>query len=162
MTRGCTSRLPRLGHGLSVALLCAALTACSAGETPRKVEAIAPADTMQQFGNLRVRYNALPSLSMNATAAQAYGIERGAGRALVVIALRRMQGNDELPAQGDVSGSATDLSGRRQPIAFRIVRTGDYLDQIGVIDVSAHDTLRFVLEIRSPEGGGTLRFERTF
>ncbi|SEL66086.1 protein of unknown function [Pseudoxanthomonas sp. GM95] len=139
-----------------------ALAGCSAGETPRKVEAIAPQDSAQQFGDLRVRYNALPSLSMPAAATQAYGIERGAGKALVVIALRRVQGQDELPAHGEVSGTATDLSGRRQPIAFRTVRTGEYEDHIGVVDISTHDTLRFVLEVRSEEGGGTLRFERTF
>ncbi len=147
---------------MCVLALCAGLIACSAGETPRKVDPVTPAETMQQFGNLRVRYNALPSLSMNATTAQAYGIERGAGRALVVVALRRVQGNDELPVQGEVSGSATDLSGRRQPIAFHTVRTGDYVDRIGVVDISAHDTLRFALDVRSPEGGGMLRFERTF
>lgn len=141
---------------------CLLLAACSAGETPRPVQPVAPAEAMQDFGTLRVRYNALPTLAMNATAAQAYGIERGAGRALVIVALRHVAGADELPTQGEVSGSASDLSGRRQPIAFRAVRTGEYVDQIGVVDIGAHDTLRVELDIRSAAGGGTLRFERTF
>lgn len=143
-------------------MACLLLAACSAGETPRQVQPVAPAEAMQDFGALRVRYNALPTLALHPTAAQAYGIERGAGRALVIVALRRVAGDEELPMQGDVSGSASDLSGRRQPIAFRAVRTGEYVDQIGVVDIGAHDTLRVELDIRSAAGGGTLRFERTF
>jgi len=149
---------PRL-TGLACVL---ALAACSEQQTPQRVTPIAPPDAVQDLGTVRVRYNALPSLSMNATAAQAYGIERGAGRALVVVVLRRMEAGQEQPLQGEVSGTATDLSGRRQPIAFRPVRTGDYVDHIGVVDVSAHDTLRFALQVSSDAGGGAVRFERSF
>lgn len=145
--------------GLAACLL---LAACSAGETPRQVQPVAPAEAMQQFGALRVRYNALPSLAVNDAMASAYGIERGAGKAMVIVALRQLQGAEELPAQGQISGMATDLSGRRQPIAFRTVRTGDYVDHVGVVEISRYDSLRFVLTVQSAQGGGTVRFERSF
>ncbi len=138
------------------------LVACSASETPRQAQAVAPYEAMQQLGTLRVRYNALPSLAVNDAMARAYGIERGAGKAMVIVALRQVHGVEEWPAQGEISGVATDLSGRRQPIAFRQVSTGDYLDQVGLVEISRDDSLRFILEVRSPQGGGTVRFERSF
>jgi len=141
---------------------CVLLVACSAGETPRQAQPAVPVEAMQQFGSLRVRYNALPSLAVNDTMARVYGIERAAGKAMVIVALRQVQGTEEQPAQGQISGVATDLSGRRQPIAFRQIRTGDYLDQVGVVEISRDDSLRFMLEVRSPQGGGTVRFERSF
>ncbi|TAA27074.1 DUF4426 domain-containing protein [Pseudoxanthomonas winnipegensis] len=139
-----------------------ALAACSGGQSPQRVQPVAPVDSVRTLGALQVRYNALPSLALPESAAQAYGLDRGAGRALVIVALRQRQGDDEVPVQGSVRGVAVDLSGRRQQITFKPVRTGDAVDQVGSVEISPHDTLRFELDVASDLGGGPLRFERSF
>lgn len=139
-----------------------ALSACSGGQSPQRVQPVAPADSVRALGALQVRYNALPSLALPESAAQAYGLDRGAGRALVIVALRRRQGDDEVPVEGRVRGVAVDLSGRRQEITFKPVRTGDAVDQVGSVEISPRDTLRFELDVASEIGGGPLRFERSF
>jgi len=139
-----------------------ALAACSGGQAPQRVQPVAPVDSVRTLGALQVRYNALPSLALPESAAQAYGLDRGAGRALVIVALRQQQGDDEVPVQGSVRGVAVDLSGRRQQITFKPVRTGDAVDQVGSVEISPRDTLRFELDVASDIGGGPLRFERSF
>lgn len=139
-----------------------ALAGCSGGQAPQRVQPVAPVDSVRTLGALQVRYNALPSLALPESAAQAYGLDRGAGRALVIVALRQRQGDDEVPVQGSVRGVAVDLSGRRQQITFKPVRTGDAVDQVGSVEISPRDTLRFELDVASDIGGGPLRFERSF
>ncbi|UYB53538.1 DUF4426 domain-containing protein [Xanthomonas sp. AM6] len=143
-------------------LLCLALAACSAQETPRPAAVLAPAPAQADFGALRVHYNALPTLAMSEQVARRYGIERSADTALVMVALRRVQGGEELPASGRVAGSASDLSGRRQDIAFRDAVTDAYTDYVGTVRVSAHDQLNFTVDVRSADGAGAVRFSRTF
>ncbi|MEB1527769.1 DUF4426 domain-containing protein [Xanthomonas sp. WHRI 7945] len=143
-------------------LLCLALAACSAQETPRPAAPMAPAPAQADFGALRVHYNALPTLAMSETVARRYGIERDADTALVMIALRRVQGGEELPASGQVSAVATDLSGRRQPIALREAVTDAYTDYVGTVRISEHDQLNFQVDVRGADGAGTVRFARTF
>ena len=106
-------------------LLTLLLTACSAGEKPLNAEFVPPAESSIDFGDLRVHYNALPTLSLNDVVAREYGVARDAGSAMVVIALRRVANGEELGAEGAVSAEAYDLQGKRQHIGFSTVRTGD-------------------------------------
>lgn len=99
---------------------------------------------------------------MNETVARGYGVTREAGRALLVVALRQRAANEELPAQGQVTATVTDLSGKRQSVALRAVKTGPYTDLIGLLDVSPHDQLRVELQIHADAGQGQVRFERNF
>jgi len=57
---------------------------------------------------------------------------------------------------------AADLSGRRQPIALREAVTDAYTDYVGTVRTSEHDQLNFVVEVRSADGAGTVRFSRSF
>lgn len=143
-------------------LLCLALAACSAQETPRPATLLAATPAQADLGALRVHYNALPTLAMSDSVARRYGIARSADTALVMVALRRVQGGEELPASGQVSAVATDLSGRRQPIALREAVTDAYTDYVGTVRISDHDQLNFVVDVRSADGAGTVRFARNF
>lgn len=139
------------------------LAACSEGQPPTRVQPVStPVQSLQVLGALHVRYNALPSLALPESAVKAYGIDRGAGRGLVIVALRQLRDGQEVPVEGRVRGVAVDLSGRRQEIAFKPVRTGDALDQVGSVEISPRDVLRFQLEVVSDVGGGRLAFERSF
>ena len=93
------------------------LMACSATEKPRTADFVPPTPASADFGDLRVHYNALPTLSLNDAVAREYGVAQEAGSAMVVIALRRLADGEELAAEGVVSAEAYDLQGKRQHIA---------------------------------------------
>ncbi len=149
-------------RALACVLAALSLAACSAGEAPRTAQFVPPVETQQDFGDLRVHFNALPTLSLSEAVAREYGVERTAGTALVVIAVRRIKGAEEVAMEGDVSAVARDLSGKQQTLHFRPVRTGDYIDHIGTVDVGAHDTYRFEVTVRADGRTGTLQFARNF
>ncbi|WP_305804341.1 DUF4426 domain-containing protein [Stenotrophomonas sp. YIM B06876] len=138
------------------------LPGCSAGDAPQPAQLLAPTPTHADFGHLRVRYNALPTLAMNAAVARRYGVNRDAGQALLVVALREVQQGEELPLGGEISATATDLSGRRQTITLRPVTTGAYVDQVGTVRTGVHDSVRFQLKLQTSAGNGIVEFERNF
>lgn len=144
------------------ACLALLLAACSAGESPRQAEFVPPAPAQQDFGDLRVHFNALPTLSLSEAVAREYGVKREAGTALVVIALRRLAGSEESALEGSVEATARDLSGSRQAIAFHAARTGDYVDYIGTLRVGERDSYRFDVSVRVDGRTETLQFQRNF
>ena len=142
--------------------LAGALGACSNSEAPRPATMLEAAPSYSDLGALRVHYNVLPTLAMNPAVAASYRVPQEPDQALLVVALRHRTGGDELPADGRVSASAVDLSGRRQQITLRQVHTGGYTDNVGLVTVSRHDTLRFELHVQSAHGGGLVRFQRSY
>ncbi len=151
----------RLPHLLLSAVLLS-LCACSAQETPRPATPVEAQPGHTDLGALRVHYNMLPTLSMNPTVAKNYGVQRESDRALLVVALRQLDNGQELPATGSVLATATDLSGKRQQVALREVRTGEYTDLIGVLDAHPHDQLQVELKVTTPVANGDVRFQRNF
>ncbi len=147
---------------LSPALLLLSLAACSGGDRPRAAAFVPPAPAESDFGDLRVRYNALPTLALNQAVADQYGVKRDARNALVVVALRQLRDGEESSADGEVELHAVDLAGARQQVALRAVRSGDYTDHIGVVRVSAHDSYRFEARIKAGERRETVKFQRNF
>jgi hypothetical protein len=147
---------------ISLLLSALLLTACSAGEKPRVAEFVPPAESTVDSGDLRVHYNALPTLSLNDAVAREYGVTKDAGSAMVVIALRRLADGQELGAEGKVSAEAYDLQGKRQHIDFSAVKTGDYTDHIGTFAISERDTYRFEVKIESGGRQETFKFQRNF
>lgn len=146
---------------VALSILCL-LAACSGGEAPRPAELIPPAPAHASFGDLRVHYNALPTLTLGEGVAREYGVKREDGSALLFIALRRGQDSTEVPADGKVSATVTDLSGKRQTVALRPVVTGEYTDHIGTFAVSERDSYRIDVNVRSDGRNETVRFQRNF
>lgn len=138
------------------------LAACGGGEPPRAADLVAPAQAATDFGDLRVRYNALPTLSLSESMARQYGVARDPGTAMVFVGLRRVVGTEEVDAPGDVAGRVFDLQGKRQSIVFSAVDIGEYTDQIGVVEVGARDTYRFELGIKSDGRTHIVKFQRSF
>ncbi|MET1162421.1 MAG: DUF4426 domain-containing protein [Pseudoxanthomonas sp.] len=138
------------------------LAACSAGEKPRSAEFVPPAESTAEFGDLRVHYNALPTLSISDGVAKEYGVEKDAGSAMLVIAIRRLANGDEVGAEGEVSAEAVDLQGARQRIAFSAVKTGDYTDHIGTFAVHARDSYRFEVTVKADGRTEKVKFQRNF
>ena len=148
---------------LLIALVLAmSLTACSGGETPRAAEFVPPAPAETDFGTLRVRYNALPTLALSEPVAKQYGVQRDAGTALVLVALREVKGAEELDADGEVSVTAHDLSGARQVVTLRKVNAGEYTDLIGTARVSPRNSYRFEIVVQAGGRTETVTFQRNF
>ena len=138
------------------------LVACSGNEAPRAAEFVPPTPAESDFGTLRVRYNAIPTLSLSAEVARQYGVERDAGTALVLVALRQVENGEERDADGTLKASALDLSGTRQAIGLRSVDTGDYTDHIGTARISPRNTYRFEVVVTSGGRTETVKFQRNF
>lgn len=143
-------------------ILALSLVACSGGETPRVAEFVPPAPAETDFGSLRVRYNALPTLALSAPVAKQYGVQRDAGTALVLVALREVKGAEELDADGEVSVTAHDLSGARQVVTLRKVDAGEYTDLIGTARISPRNSYRFEIVVQAGGRTETVKFQRNF
>jgi len=144
------------------ATLLLTLSACSAQQAPQAAVIQQSQPSHADLGNLRVHYNVLPTLAMNDAVARSYQVQREANRALLVVALRQLAQGEELPTDGNVQAVVTDLSGKRQQIDLRAVRTGPYTDLIGVLDAHPRDQLRVDLQVSTDAGAGNVRFERNF
>jgi hypothetical protein len=143
-------------------VLALSLVACSGGETPRAAEFVPPAPAETDFGSLRVRYNALPTLALSEPVAKQYGVQRDAGTALVLVALREVKGAEELDADGEVSVTAHDLSGARQVVTLRKVDAGEYTDLIGTARISPRNSYRFEIVVQAGGRTETVKFQRNF
>ncbi|CAN7204779.1 DUF4426 domain-containing protein [Pseudoxanthomonas sp. LjRoot168] len=147
---------------IALLILALSLVACSGSETPRVAEFVPPAPAETDFGSLRVRYNALPTLALSAPVAKQYGVQRDAGTALVLVALREVKGAEEIDADGEVRVTAHDLSGTRQAIELRKVEAGGYTDLIGTARLSPRNSYRFEIVVQAGGRTETVTFQRNF
>ena len=151
-------------HFANAGILMAAvfLASCSAGEKPRMADIVAPAQAYEDFGSLRVHYNAIPTLSMGEAVAREYGVERDARTGLVTIAVRNVVDGEEIAADSEVQAVAVDLQGVRQPISLHAARTGGYTDHIGTFRIAERDSYRFEITVKSDGRSGSVKFQRNF
>ena len=145
---------------LSLVLL---LAACG-GQAPAPARpAAAQQEAEMQVGDITIRATALPTASLGSEVASRYGIERGERTVMLLVGVRKGAGAQEVALPATITATATNLSGQRQSIALRELRSGDLLDYAGTVEISLPDTLRFDLVI-VPEGGtsSTMQFSREF
>ena len=138
------------------------LAACSAGEAPHVATPTATEPAYTDFGNLRVRYSALPAASLNPQTASRYGVIRDDRRALLMVSLRELRDGEELPADGKASAVAIDLQGERIPVALEPVRSGEYVDHIGSFAISPRNHYRIEADIEAQGRRETITFQRDF
>jgi len=155
-------RAPSLARLLLPAML-TVLVGCSGNPPPPRTATAAAQSATLHAGDLTIRASAVPTSTLAVSVADQYGIQRGDDTVLLLVALRQgPEGREEsVPAQ--VSVTVTDLSGQRQDVPMRELLSGDLLDYVGTLDVSAPDTLRFDLRIVR-EGGevSNMQFTREF
>jgi len=140
------------------------LGACSSGEAPQAAQFVPPAPAVAELGGpLRARYTLLPTLSLDPAMARGYGIERTPDKALLLVALRHADaGGGEGPAAGEVRAQARELSGRRQDVAMRQIRSGDYVDHVGLVDIGPREVIRVEVEVVADGRRHDFDFERNF
>lgn len=117
------------------------------------------AEQKQSFDGYDVHYAVIPTAMVDAAVAAASGIERAAERALVNVAVRA----GDAPRAATIDGTATDLLGRIETLAFREVREGTAaIYYLATMRFTEAERWRFVIHVQ-PEGASapyTLRFEQ--
>lgn len=149
---------------LALASLLPVLGACGSGQAPQAAQFVPPAPAVAELdGTLRARYTLLPTLSLDPAMARGYGIERTPGKALLLVALRHADAaGGEGPAAGEVRAQARELSGRRQEVAMRQIRSGDYVDHVGLVEIGPREVIRVEVEVLAEGRRHGFDFQRNF
>ena len=154
-------------------LLVAALAGCGGSAPgPAASQGQAQQEATARIGDVVVRANAIVTESLGEAVARQYGIERDAGTVMLLVGVRRDDGNgNEVALPARVTAVAVDLLGKRQELAMREVRSGGagadagegFIDYVGTARVIAPDTLRFDVEVAPVDGPAmALHFNRDF
>lgn len=165
-------------------LVLSALSACGERVPPAPAPAAAPdataaasaasgnhGEVVARIGEVTIRASAVQTSNLPAAVAREYGIERGPGRVLLLVAVRQGDAATATAVPVRVSATSTDLRGGRQQIAMREIRVEDpgagpdqvLVDHIGTVETSLPETLRFdVVVVRAGGATSTLRITRDF
>ncbi|MDJ0654553.1 MAG: DUF4426 domain-containing protein [Xanthomonadales bacterium] len=96
-----------------------------------------------------VHFNALSTDKLTPEVARAYGIMRSQNRAMLNITVMKKGGEGALdqPTTGDVSASATNLTGQRRDLEMRLIEDQDAIYYIGMVRVADQETLDFSIQV---------------
>ncbi|MFC5577385.1 DUF4426 domain-containing protein [Lysobacter niabensis] len=148
----------------ALAFTCALAMAGCGGNAPAPAPAAAaPQEAVSRIGDVTIRATALPTASLSAEVASRYGLVRDERTVMLLVAVRRGPEMQESSVPATITATATNLSGQRQPVALRELRSEDLLDYVGTVQTTMPDTLRFDVTI-VVEGGATstMQFSREF
>lgn len=141
------------------------LAACSGSQAPAPAAAAAAdsSEATETVGDVSIRASAMQTSALNDAVAQQYGIARDNKTVLLLVAVRKGSGTSETSLPAKVTASAAGLSGGKQDIAMRELRTGELLDYIGTVETSLPETLRFEVTVVREDGAtSVLKFNREF
>lgn len=158
------SRLAR--QLLVAALLPVALVACGDDERAVPAAANVPGSVDQierRIGDTTVNVYATQGASLAPEVAAAHGIPRDDDVVLLMISPRRGDMGNITAVPLTVEASMMELQGTPTPIQLKEVVTNGLLDYVGVAEITVPDTVRFVVNLRTPTGETeTLSFDREF
>ncbi len=144
-------------------MLAVALAGCG-GPAPNpgsEASSQAQREASVRVGDIVARANAIPTTSLGGSVAAQYGITRDAKTVMVLVSVRRGAQESAIPAR--VSTTTTDLLGKRQTITMREIRSGEFVDYVGVANLIAPDTLQFDIAIVAEHAQRMrLQFNRDF
>jgi len=124
-----------------------------------------------RVGDVTMHASVMQTSSLNEAVASEYGIARSGNSVMLLIAVRKGAGAQETALPAVITATATDLSGRKQDIAMRELRTGGpesspghtLLDYVGSIEITLPETLRFDIHIvRENRASSRMQFNREF
>src|SRR4249919_1219939 len=151
-------------HRFVPALLLAAMAGCG-GNAPAPATPAPPAqpEAVSKIGEVTIRATALQTAALTPEVASRYGISRGDRTVMLLVGVRQGPEMQETALPATITATVTNLSGQRQQIALRELRSGDLLDYVGTVETSLPDTLRFDLTIvRAGGASSTMQFTREF
>lgn len=154
--------------------ICCTLALAACGDAARTPATPAPAaheEAISRIGDVTIRAVALPTSALGAEVAKRYGIVRDERTVMLLVGVRQGTGAQETSLPATITATATNLSGQRQDIALRELRSNDpstgsgqaLLDYVGTVETSPPDTLRFdVTIVREGGARSTMQFSREF
>lgn len=122
------------------------------------------AEQMEQFGDYRVHYNAFVSNMLSPEVARAHDLTRSRYHAVVNITVQKQANGDYRPVSAQVTGSATNLYGKRQNLEMKKVTEREAIYYLAELPFSDKETLTFDIEV-IPEGEKVvrnIRFQQQF
>ena len=124
------------------------LVTIAACQQPPEEAALPLTVTSQDFGDYVLHFNALTTDQLVAQVAQQHGIVRSSNRAMLnVTILKKDDVGATRPVTGQVSVSASNLTGQRKNISVREVREQDAIYYIGESAVADRETLIFTIDV---------------
>ena len=139
---------------IPVIILTLALAGCggnapppSAANTTAAAGAATQQEAISRIGDVTIRASAMPTAMLAPEVASRYGIARDDRTVMLLVAVRQGTEMQETSLPATITATVTNLSGQRQPITLRELRSDDLLDYVGTVETSLPDTLRFDLTI---------------
>lgn len=120
----------------------------------------AVADTAT-FGDYTVHYIAVNSTFLNPEVARQYGLERGARRGFLNIAVLQDQGGVSKPVTAQISGAKRNLMQQSTALTFQEVHEGEAIYYLAPFEFSNAETLRFTLDVQPAGSDGSQHIEWT-
>ena len=145
------------------------MAACGSGEGPGadddSVEILGATESMRDFGDYIIYFNAITTDQLDADIAGEYEIVRSTTRAMLTFSVRR-KGIDgaSTAVRSDVSSSAVNLTGQIKTVLLREISEGDAIYYIGELDIFDRETLIYTINV-TPTGESdslSLRYQKQF
>ncbi len=152
---------------LAMPLLCTTLLAACGGSSPQAdgagQESVAAQEASVRFGDVIVRANAVATADLSEAVARQYGVPRDEATVMLLVGVRRIDGGQEASVPARIEARAVDLLGKRQAPEMREIRSGKFIDYVGVFRIAAPETLRFDVDVVTGRGQrASLQFNRDF
>jgi hypothetical protein len=142
-----------------------ALSGCGGNDVSAPVASgpAAPQETVSRIGDITIRATALQTSALAPEVASQYGITRDERTVMLLVGVRQGPDAQETALPAGITATVTNLSGQRQPVTLRELRSGDLLDYVGTVEAGLPDTLRFDINIvREGGASSTMQFSREF
>ncbi len=120
----------------------------------------------QDFDSHVLHFNAQPTADLQPEVAKQYGIVRSKNRAMLNISIvKKLPGSTGQPVPGDVTASASNLTGQLKTVSLREVKDGGAVYYIADLPVANGETLKFDILARPADYEGEafqVSFTETF
>ena len=117
------------------------------------------AERFQQFGELQVHYNAIPSNLLEPEVAAAYELVRSRNRGLLTVSVLR----DGAPVPAStLRATAETLNNVLREITLQEIREGEAVYYVGTFPVAREELLRFEVHGAAAGTGFDLSFRQSF
>ncbi len=104
-------------------------------------------ETMQDFGDYTLHFNAMTTDRLNAEVAQRHGIVRSGNRAMLNVSIvMNQEGAVGIPVRGTVDVSAANLTGQLKPVSLREITEAEAIYYIGESNVADGETLVYTID----------------
>jgi hypothetical protein len=128
--------------------------------------AAAPDERYEDFGSHVLYFNAQPTADLQPEIAKQYGIVRSKKRAMLNVSIvKKLPGSTGQPVPGEVTVTASNLTGQLKNVTLREIKDGGAVYYIADLPVANGETLKFDIEARPVDFDGDafpVSFTETF